>query len=152
MNSINEAKKIQELFEVIRDLEKKTFIEYANSNNKLEQIQKDQQSLKEEIEKLFTLINDPNEGFYKKFNEVVYEVKNLIEDQNECIDNLHDLKEEVNQIGIVKQNLIKIAGDRLEILDSTIKISQNSKKILWTFILAATSLAGGKIIEILKLF
>lgn len=143
---------IKELLEAIRDLEKTTSVEFMKINQKLEQLQENQKHIKEDIEKFKNILNDPDDGLYKRLNDIVYDIKTLSEEQSEYTEIVHDLEKKVNQNTIINQNLVKIAGERLEILDSTIKTSQNSKKILWTFILAATALFGEKLVEILKFF
>lgn len=145
------SEQLKELLDAIRQLEKTTSVEFTNINNKLEYLKKAQEELKEDMEKFKEILNDPDDGLYKRLNDVVHDIKILSEEQNKCTDTLQEVEEEVNENTIIKQNLIKIAGERLEILDSTIKSSQNSKKILWTFILAGVAIAGEKLVEVLKL-
>lgn len=146
------SNEIKELLEAIRNLEKTTSVEFTKLNHKLEQLQKNQEELKEDMDKFKEILNDPNDGLYKRLNDIVHDIKTLSEEQNEYSDSIHALEKKVNENAHVKQHLVKIAGERLEILDSTIKTSQNSKKILWTFILAAVAIFGEKLVEILKFF
>lgn len=147
-----DASEIKELLGAIRNLEKSTSIEFAKIGQKLEQLHKSQEELKEDIEKFKDILNDPNDGLYKRLNDIVYDIKNLSVEQDECVETIHEIEKKVNENNIIKENLIKIAGERLENLDSTIKTNKNSNKILWTFIMAAVAMAGERIIEILKLF
>lgn len=152
MATADEIKKLQELIDLVKAVQMDTKVEFSKLNGHIENLQKNHSEFKQEIEEFYKMSHDPNDGIYKRINDISHDLKSIFEDQTDITDTIHTLKEKVNEIESVKDNLVKIAGDRLEILDSAIKTSQNSKKILWTFILAAVSIAGEQIAKILKFF
>lgn len=141
-------RELKELYSMVRDLEHSTSVEAVKLTNKIENFKQ----IKKDVEVFEKVLNDPNDGLYKRINDIVYDIKTIAQNQQTLINSVNNLEKKVNEIQTTRKNLLKIAGDSLEKLDSTIKISQNSKKILWTFFLAAVTMAGERLFDIIKLF
>lgn len=113
-------KKINDLFNEI-----KTLKEYEVKSIK-ENIEKDKNIIIHEVKE----IKNQLENNSKDTDKSLEELNDNIEKTNDRIEKLED----------VSHNLIKISGsERLENLDSAVKLNQNSKKILWVFIVGTLS-------------
>lgn len=138
-----------ELIKLIKDSK----ISTENSLHKIElhlnQLKELQEKNEEKIDNINNLIFNPDAGLYKRINDINHILKNISSNQSESSPAIEELQEKVDDLEETNKNLLKIAGDRLENLDSTIKTNQNSKKILWTFIIGGASIALERIFELL---
>jgi DNA repair exonuclease SbcCD ATPase subunit len=139
------TKELEKMHEELIALLKDVQLELQKTNLRIDQLKERLDLKRKLIQELDDLIHDPDKGLFKRINDITNDLEN-IPDHEEII---QELEKDVNQNKFVIQSLTKIAGERLENLDSAVKTSQNSKKILWAIVVGAASLAAEQLIKFL---
>jgi hypothetical protein len=95
------------------------------------------------IQELHDVIYDPDLGIYKRINDSI----NVGLNQEDHLKNIDEKIETVNhealqtnerliKVESTREDLVEVAGERMENLDSTIKMNKNINKLIWAGVFA----------------
>ena len=97
-----------------------------------------QQEAREKLDDMHEALYHPDTGIYKRINdssavdhnqqEHIGRIEKAQDDFNNAVE-LHD--DRINNLEDTDGDLKKVAGDRLQHLDSAVKMEKNTKKLLW---------------------
>lgn len=102
-----------------------------------------QEESNKRIEELYNAIYDPDLGIYKRINDSINVGLNQEDHLKRIDDKLGGIDGEIinhnsrlAEVETTRENLIDVAGERLENLDSTIKMNKNVNKLFWAGVAA----------------
>lgn len=119
----------------------------SDLNSKMQIMMHKQQENSLKIQETHEALYEPDTGIYKRINDAAARDKSHyrdIKDLEEKTENIektldeHDTK--IIEINSSQQSLRNVAGERFEHLDGAIQVQKNTKKILWTILVALIGL------------
>lgn len=120
----------------------------VNTNKNFDKLSLSLEDIKEKLNEISKALYDPDRGIYKRINDTnaadddqEEHLDRLEDDQESFLDILNKHNNRLLEIEQAQEDLKKIAGGRMEHLDSAIKMNKNTKKLLWVGLSALVAIA-----------
>lgn len=95
------------------------------------------------LKELHEALYDPDIGIYKRINDSISmgisqedHLRRLDEQSEELQDEIGGHSDRIVELETTRNNLKEVAGERLEHLDSVVKMDKNTKKLFWAGVAA----------------
>lgn len=105
----------------------------------IEHIQEEQTKSGVKLDKVSEALYDPNNGLFSRVKAIESKLDTNIENLNRKVDNIPDVKDDVDDLKKFQAAVESIAGKQLEELNELVKLRKNLAHVYWALALSAAA-------------
>jgi predicted nucleic acid-binding Zn-ribbon protein len=105
----------------------------------IEHIQEEQTKSGIKLDKVSEALYDPNNGLFSRVKAIESKLDTNIENLNRKVDNIPDVKDDVDDLKKFQAAVESIAGKQLEELNELVKLRKNLANVYWALALSAAA-------------
>jgi predicted nucleic acid-binding Zn-ribbon protein len=105
----------------------------------IEHIQEEQTKSGIKLDKVSEALYDPNNGLFSRVKAIESKLDTNIENLNRKVDNIPDVKDDVDDLKKFQAAVESIAGKQLEELNELVKLRKNLAHVYWALALSAAA-------------
>jgi predicted nucleic acid-binding Zn-ribbon protein len=105
----------------------------------IEHIQEEQTKSGVKLDKVSEALYDPNNGLFSRVKAIESKLDTNIKDLNRKVDNIPDVKDDVDDLKKFQAAVESIAGKQLEELNELVKLRKNLANVYWALALSAAA-------------
>ena len=116
----------------------------------IEHIQEEQTKSGVKLDKVSDALYDPNNGLFSRVRAIESKLDTNIRDLNRKVDDIPDVKDDVDDLKKFQAAVENIAGKQLEELNALVKLRKNLANVYWALALSAAGAFASMLFNLWK--